>query len=128
MINTLWIPTFLKLNAVGFYFLLVKQIVYIYCECHINKILYHSMHLPKTYHSICEKNIHIVHSPVGTPEGDIVVDRILSYYIFSTRSYFGYLITCPCSFLQVCITCSKTVFIIIHSVSIDWFNFVSQIG
>mgnify|MGYP004427181635 CR=1 FL=1 len=75
-----------------------------------------------------KKNIHIVHSPVGTPEGDIVVDRILSYYIFSTRSYFGYLITCPCSFLQVCITCSKTVFIIIHSVSIDWFNFVSQIG
>ena len=45
-----------------------------------------------------KKNIHIVHSPVGTPERDIVVDRILSYYIFSTRSYFGYLITCPCSF------------------------------
>ena len=29
------IPTFLKLNAVGFNLLLVKQVVYVYCECHI---------------------------------------------------------------------------------------------
>ena len=35
-----WIPTFLELNAVGFYLLLVKQVVYVYCQCHINKVLY----------------------------------------------------------------------------------------
>ena len=35
MIYALRIPTFLKLNAVGFNLLLVKQVVYVYCECHI---------------------------------------------------------------------------------------------
>ena len=35
MIYAPWIPTFLKLNAVGFNLLLVEQIVYVYCECHI---------------------------------------------------------------------------------------------
>ena len=76
-----WVPTFLELNAVGFYFLLVKQVVFIYCECHINKILYHSMHLPITYHSICEKSIHIVRFPEDIHEGDIVVGlvRALDY-------------------------------------------------
>ena len=29
------IPTFLKLNAVRLNLLLVKQVVYVYCECHI---------------------------------------------------------------------------------------------
>ena len=35
MIYASWVPTFLELNAVGFYLLLVKQVVYVYCECHI---------------------------------------------------------------------------------------------
>ena len=30
-----WVPTFLELNAVRFYFLLVKQVVYVYCKCHV---------------------------------------------------------------------------------------------
>ena len=29
-----WVPAFLELNAVGFNSLLVKQVVYVYCECH----------------------------------------------------------------------------------------------
>lgn len=35
LIYAAWIPTFLELNAIGFYFLLVKQVVYVYCQCHI---------------------------------------------------------------------------------------------
>ena len=35
MIYALRILTFLKLNAVRFNLLLVEQIVYVYCECHI---------------------------------------------------------------------------------------------
>ena len=34
------IPTFLKLNAVGFNLLLVEQIVYVYCECYNLRFLY----------------------------------------------------------------------------------------
>lgn len=34
------IPTFLKLNAVGFNLLLVEQVVYVYCKCHYLRLLY----------------------------------------------------------------------------------------
>ena len=40
MIYAPWIPTFLKLNAVRLNFLLVKQVVYVYCECPYLRFLY----------------------------------------------------------------------------------------
>ena len=37
MVYACWIPTFLELNPVGLYFLLIQQIFYVYCQlvnCH----------------------------------------------------------------------------------------------
>ena len=29
------VPTLLKLNSVGLYLLLIEQVIYVYCKCHI---------------------------------------------------------------------------------------------
>ena len=34
MVDACWIPTLLKLNPVGLYFLLIQQGFYVYCQCH----------------------------------------------------------------------------------------------
>ena len=63
-----------KLNAVGFYLLLVQQVFYVYCQSYM-LLYYYVIWISKLYNS----RIHTEHSPVGTRGAGIVVIRVRSF-------------------------------------------------
>lgn len=61
-----------KLNAVGFYLLLVQQVFYVYCQFHMLLYYYVIIWISKLYNSIT----HIDHSLEGTRGAGVVVVRV----------------------------------------------------
>ena len=60
-----------KLNPVGFYLLLVQQVFYVYCQCHM-LLYYYVIWISKLYNS----KTHTEHSLVGTRGAGIDVVRV----------------------------------------------------
>ena len=60
-----------KLNSVGFYLLLVQQVFYVYCQCHM-LLYYYVIWISKLYNS----KTHTEHSLEGTRGAGIDVVRV----------------------------------------------------
>lgn len=60
-----------KLNPVGFYLLLVQQVFYVYCQCHM-LLYYYVIWISKLYNS----RTHTNHSLEGTSGASVVVVRV----------------------------------------------------